>query len=115
MMGGNVTKMHTTILPHTAQPLPPATVALTAASNLAWQQLASPANYGGIPLAGGNYRQQMIMTVPIQQPRQGMLNFVGQYSLSPRTMSIRQMGQQPTVAPMMVPYNASNQQPGYFS
>jgi len=64
------------------------------------------------------------MPIPVHQPGQGMMNFVGQQYPAPNAAN-RQMMQHPAqqAMPMMAPYYAPNQhpyhapnqqQPGYF-
>ncbi len=58
------------------------------------------------------------MAMPVYQPGQGLMNFVGQYRLSAGNVPMMQMGQQLMATPMMMKYNPPNQppnqQPGYF-
>jgi hypothetical protein len=71
-----------------------------------------------MPQANGTYHQQTTMAMPVYQPSQGMMMNVGPYPQGTRNMPMMQMGQQVTVAPMLVNHYASNQQPnqmpGYF-
>jgi hypothetical protein len=71
-----------------------------------------------MPPASGTYHQQTTMAMPFYQPGQGMMMNVGQYPQSARNVGTIQMGQQPTVAPMLINHYAPNQQlnlqPGYF-
>jgi hypothetical protein len=61
--------------------------------------------------AGGTYHQRTTMTMPVHQPGQTMMNFVGQ-QYPPNAMTAPMM-QQPAqqAMPMMAPYYAPNQQP----
>jgi hypothetical protein len=55
------------------------------------------------------------MTMPVQQPGQGMMNFVGQQHSAPNAANVQMRMQQPAqqAMPMMAPYYAPNQQPYY--
>jgi hypothetical protein len=133
IMGGSIARMHKTILPlargrkpppthcpqqqQLPQRCPPGAYYPTQGTN------ASPAYFGAIQSAGGTYRQQTTMAMPIIQTGQTMMNFVGQQF--PSSAGAAPMMQQPTqqAMPMMAPYYAPNQQtysapnkqyPGYF-
>jgi hypothetical protein len=71
---------------------------------------APPVYFGAIQPAGGTYRQRTTMAMPVIQPGQTMMNFVGQ-QFSPSAGAAPMM-QQPTqqAMPMMAPYCAPNQQ-----
>ena len=58
------------------------------------------------------YRARTTMPIPVHQPGQGMMNFVGQQYPAPNAANA-QMMQQPAqqAMPMMAPYYAPNQQP----
>ncbi len=73
--------------------------------------------------AGSTYHQRKTITMPVHQPGQTMMNFVGQqYPLNAMTVPMMQQPAQqampmmaPYYAPNQQPYNATNQQqPGYF-
>jgi hypothetical protein len=64
-----------------------------------------------MPQASGTHCQQTTMAMPVYQPGQGMMMNVGQYSQGTGNMPMMQMGQQPTVAPMLMNHYAPNQQP----
>jgi hypothetical protein len=130
IMGGSVDGMHKTILPLTSGCTPPNCCpqqqqrpqqrlpnAYYPPGNTAWQQLTSPAQYGGMPQAN-IYHQQSTMAMPVYHPSKGMMMNVGQYPQGTGNMPVMQMGQQPMAAPMLMNHYASNQQPnqilGYF-
>jgi len=60
------------------------------------------------------YRARTTMPIPVHQPGQGMMNFVGQQFPAPNAANA-QMMQQPAqqAMPLMAPYYAPNQQPYY--
>jgi hypothetical protein len=62
-----------------------------------------------MPQASSTYRQQTTMTMPVYQPGQGMTMNAGQYPQSIGNVSLMQMSQQPTVAPMLMNRYAPNQ------
>jgi hypothetical protein len=112
--------MHKTILPSACGPTPPnhrpqqqqlpqqyLPIAYFPPGNTAWQQPTPLAQFGRMPPASGTYRQQTTMAMPVYQPGQGMMMFVGQYPQSAKM----QMGIQPMAVPMMMNYYAPNQQP----
>jgi hypothetical protein len=133
IMGGSIAGMHKTILPSTRGRTPPPSC------RPQQQQLpqqcppgsyyptqgttAPPAQFGGMQPAGGTYHQRATMTMPVHQPSQTMMNFVGQqYPPSAVTAPMMQQPAQQAMpmmalyyAPNQQPYNAtSQQQPGYF-
>ena len=63
-----------------------------------------------MPPASGSYRQQTNMAIPVSQPGQAMMNFVGQYPPGAGTTPMMQLPNQ-QASPMMAPYYAPNQQP----
>jgi hypothetical protein len=124
IMGGSVTGMHKTILPSTSIHTPPNRCtqqqqhpqqrppnAYYPPGGTAWQQPTPPAQYGGMPSANGTYCQQATMAMPVYQPGQGMMMNVGQHLQGAGNMTMMQIGQQPTAAPMLMIHYASNQQP----
>jgi hypothetical protein len=115
IMGGSVARMHKTILPSASGCTPPnrhpqqqqhpqqhLLIAYYPPRGTAWQQPSPPAQYGGMPLANGTYRQQMTMAMPVYQPGQGMMMNVGQYPQGAKKVWMMQMGQQPMAAPMLM-------------
>jgi hypothetical protein len=131
IMGVSVAVMHKTILPSTSghtppnhrplQQQPPQQRPLNAyypPGGTAWQQPTPPTQYGGMPQANSTYHHQTTMAMLVYQPGQGMMINVGQYPQGAGNMLMMQMGQQPTVAPMLMNHYAPNQQPnqmpGYF-
>jgi hypothetical protein len=88
IMGGSVAGMHKTILPSAhgrtpppscrpqqqqrPQQRPPGSYYPTQGTT------APPAQFGGMQPAGGTYHQWTTMTMPVHQPGQTMINFVGQ-------------------------------------
>jgi hypothetical protein len=122
IMGGSVAGMHKTILPSVCGRTPPncgpqqqqllqqrLPIAYYTSEGMAWQQPTTPAQFGGMPPASSTYRQRTTMAVPVYQPRQEMINFVGQYPPSARNMPMIQMSQQLMAVPMMMNYYAPNQ------
>jgi hypothetical protein len=101
IMGRSVTKLHKTIFSLASGWTPPTVGA-------AWQQSTPPAPYGGMPPANSTYRQQMTMVMPVYQPGQGMMMNIGQYPQGAKNVTMMQMGQQPTVAPMLMNHYAPN-------
>jgi hypothetical protein len=67
-------------------------------------------HFGGMSPAGGSYRQRTTMAIPVHQPSQAMMNFVGQYPPGIGTTPIMQLPNQ-QASPMMTPYYTPNQQP----
>jgi hypothetical protein len=63
-----------------------------------------------MPPACGSYRQRTNKAIPVSQPSQAMMNFVGQYSPGADTAPMMKLPNQ-QANPMMAPYYAPNQQP----
>jgi hypothetical protein len=78
------------------------------AQGMTWQQAPPPAHFSGMPPAGGSYRQQMNMAIPVSQPGHAMMNFVVQYPPGAGTAPMMQLPNQ-QARPMMAPYYAPNQ------
>jgi hypothetical protein len=57
------------------------------------------------------YHQQMLMTMPVYHPGQGMIMNVGQYPQGAGNMPMMQMGQQHMAASMLMNHYTPNQQP----
>jgi hypothetical protein len=118
IMGGPVAGLHKIILPSTSGHTPPnhrpqqqqrpqqcPPNAHYPPGGKAWQQPTPPAQYGRMPQAS-TYRQQMPITMPVYHPGQGMMMSVGQYPLGASNMTMMQMGQQLTEAPMLMNHYA---------
>jgi len=111
-MGGSIAGMHKTILPSACGHTPP--------PQRRPQQQQRPQQHPPVayyPVQGTmqpTYRARTTMPIPVHQPGQGMMNFVGQQYPAPNAPNA-QMMQQPAqqVMPMMAPYYAPNQQPHY--
>jgi len=110
IMGGLIAGMHKTILPSACGhiPSPPHRP----------QQQQRPQQHPPVayyPVQGMTqpmYRARTTMPIPVHQPGQGMMIFVGQQYPAPNAANA-QMMQQPAqqAMPMMAPYYAPNQQP----
>jgi hypothetical protein len=72
-----------------------------------WQHVTPPAQFGGMPMTGGNYRQRTTMAMPVYQPSQHMMNFVGQISSGAGPIQMMQMMQP---SQQQTPYYAPYQQ-----
>jgi hypothetical protein len=78
--------MHKTILPRASGHTPPPSRCpqqqqlqqQSLMHGTTWQHVTPLAQFGGMHMAGGNYRQCNTMAVPVYQSSQAMMNFVGQ-------------------------------------
>jgi hypothetical protein len=61
---------------------------------MTWQQAPPPAHFSGMPPFGGSYRQRTNMAIPVYQPGQAMMNFVGQYPPGAGTAPMMQLPNQ---------------------
>ena len=122
-MGRSAVGMHKTILPlmsghiapnHHPQQQQPSqqhlSIAHYQALGAAWRQAPPPVHFGRMPPAGGSYRQQTTMVIPVHQPNQSMINFDDQYHPSAGTTPMMRQPQQQAM-PTMAPYHAPNLQP----
>jgi hypothetical protein len=112
IMGGSITGMHMTILPSACSRTPPPH--RHPQQQQRPQQHPPAAYYPGQSTMQPTYCALTTMPIPVHQPGQGVMNFVGQQFPAPNAANV-QMMQQPAqqAMPMMAPYYAPNQQPYY--
>jgi hypothetical protein len=121
IMGGLAAGMHKTILPLASGCTPPPNCCPKQQQlqqqhpmqGTTWQHVTPPGQLGRMPTISGNYRQRTTMAMPVYQPGQPMINFVGQNPAGAEPIPMMQMMQpvrQQMKMPMMTPYYAPYQQ-----
>jgi len=110
IMVGLIAGMHKTILPSACGRTPP--LPRHPQQQQRPQQHPPVAYYPVQGTMQPTYCARTTMPIPVHQPGQGMMNFVGQQYPAPDTANAQSM-QQPAqqAMPMMAPYYAPNQQP----
>jgi hypothetical protein len=101
IMGGLAAGMLKTILPLASSRTPPPSCRpqqqqlkqQRSMQGTTWQQVTPPAQFDGMPTAGGKYRKRTTMAMPVYQPGQAMMNFVGQNPAGAEPIPMMQMMQ----------------------